>query len=208
MGIRIVLVAPKRLVRDVLQAALSQVEGVQVIATFASAAEVLAQARSLAPDIFMLGTDLSDLSGPEVVHRLSRSSNEAKIVALVPRADPRQVREMIRAGATGCVTVASTLDDLINAIQAVAQGIGYLSADAAGALIEGVQKSDADLLTSREREVLRMIAEGVKAAEIANRLCVSVATVEVYRRNLMRKLKVRSIAELTKAALREGIVSL
>jgi two-component system NarL family response regulator len=119
---------------------------------------------------------------------------------------------MLRSGASAYVTKSAAGTELVQAIRAVADGHGYFSPEIAGALASEVrdrpQVGEAQPLARREREVLRLIAEGVRSPAIAEQLHVSLATVEVHRRNIMRKLGLRTVAELTKHAIREGIVSL
>jgi two-component system NarL family response regulator len=136
----------------------------------------------------------------------------AKIVALSAYADRRFVTAMLRSGASGYVTKSAAGTELLRAIRAVAIGQGYFSPDIAGALVTELRgrhkPGEPAPLARREREVLRLIAEGFRSPMIADQLHVSLATVEVHRRNIMRKLGLRTIAELTKHAIREGIVSL
>ena len=119
---------------------------------------------------------------------------------------------MLRAGASAYVTKSAAGTELVRAIRAVAAGQGYFSPEIAGALVSELRDrpvaGDAVPLARREREVLRLIAEGVRSPAIAAQLHVTVGTVEVHRRNIMRKLGLRTVAELTKHAIREGIVSL
>jgi two-component system NarL family response regulator len=119
---------------------------------------------------------------------------------------------MLRSGASAYVTKSAAGTELVRAIRAVAAGHGYFSPEIAGTLASEVRDrplaGEAQPLARREREVLRLIAEGVRSPAIAERLHVSVATIEVHRRNIMRKLGLRTVAELTKHAIREGIVSL
>jgi two-component system NarL family response regulator len=119
---------------------------------------------------------------------------------------------MLRSGASAYVTKSAAGTELVRAIRAVAVDQGYFSPEIAAALVselrDGSPAGEAQPLARREREVLRLIAEGLRSPGIADKLHVSLATVEVHRRNIMRKLGLRTVAELTKHAIREGIVSL
>jgi two-component system NarL family response regulator len=147
-----------------------------------------------------------------VAARLRDAGSRAKVVALSAFADKRFVTAMLRSGASAYVTKSAAGTELVRAIRAVAAGHGYFSPEIAGTLASEVRDrplaGEAQPLARREREVLRLIAEGVRSPAIAGQLHVSVATVEVHRRNIMRKLGLRTVAELTKHAIREGIVSL
>jgi two-component system NarL family response regulator len=118
---------------------------------------------------------------------------------------------MLRAGALAYVTKSAAGTELVLAIRAVAAGHGYFSPEIAGALAAevrgGTDVPTAERLAPRERQVLRLIAEGARSSTIAEQLEVSVSTVEVHRRNIMRKLGLRTIADLTRFAIREGLVS-
>jgi two-component system NarL family response regulator len=120
--------------------------------------------------------------------------------------DKRFVIEIIKAGAAGYVTKTTCGAELLNAIRSVAAGNRYLCKEVAGALVETIQESTS--LGRREREVLRLLAEGQRSANIAERLHIAIGTVDVHRRNIMRKLNVHNIAELTKYAIREGLTSI
>jgi two-component system NarL family response regulator len=162
--------------------------------------------------VIVLDIRLPDLNGIEVAARLRDSGNKAKIVALSAFSDKRFVTEMLRSGASAYVTKSAAGTELVSAIRAVADGQGYFSPEIAATLVADVRErastSAAQPLARREREVLRLIAEGARSTEIATQLHITVATVEVHRRNIMRKLGLRTVAELTKHAIREGIASL
>jgi two-component system NarL family response regulator len=172
----------------------------------------LEQAELLCPDVIVLDIRLPDLNGIEVAARLRNSGNTARIVALSAFSDKRFVHEMLRSGASAYVTKSAAGSELVSAIRAVASGQGYFSPEIAGTLVADVQErattSAAPPLGRRELEVLQLIAEGKRSPAIAVQLHITGATVEVHRRNIMRKLGLRTVAELTKYAIREGIVSL
>jgi DNA-binding NarL/FixJ family response regulator len=212
MTIRVLLVEDHRMVREALCEVLQKVPDIEVVGEAGDAREALQQSIDLAPDVVVLDIRLPDLNGIEVAARLRDAGSRAKVVALSAFADKRFVTAMLRSGASAYVTKSAAGTELVRAIRAVAAGHGYFSPEIAGTLASEVRDrplaGEAQPLARREREVLRLIAEGVRSPAIAEQLHVSVATVEVHRRNIMRKLGLRTVAELTKFAIREGIVSL
>jgi two-component system NarL family response regulator len=212
MTIRVLLVEDHRMVREALREVLMKVPDMEVVGEAGDALDGLAQAAASAPDVIVLDIRLPDLNGIEVAGRLRDAGNTAKIVALSAFSDKRFVTEMLRSGASAYVTKSAAGTELVRAIRAVASGQGYFSPEIAGTLVAEVrgraEPGSALPLARREREVLRLIAEGHRSPEIASQLSITQATVEVHRRNIMRKLGLRSVAELTKHAIREGIVSL
>jgi two-component system NarL family response regulator len=210
--IRVLLVEDHRMVREALCEVLTKVPDIEIVGEAGDAREALKQAVDLDPDVVVLDIRLPDVNGIEVAARLRDAGCRAKLVALSAFADKRFVTAMLRSGASAYVTKSAAGTELVQAIRAVAAGHGYFSPEIAGALASEVrdrpQVGEAQPLARREREVLRLIAEGVRSPAIAEQLHVSLATVEVHRRNIMRKLGLRTVAELTKHAIREGIVSL
>jgi two-component system NarL family response regulator len=159
----------------------------------------------------VLDIGLPDLNGIEVAARLLEALPATRVVALSAYADKRFVTEMLRSGASAYVTKSAAGTELVRAIRAVAAGHSYLCPEVAGALVAEVRGAaavgESRPLGRREREVLRLIAEGKRSSEIAGQMHISLATVEVHRRNIMRKLGVRTVAELTRRAIRDGLVS-
>jgi len=200
------------MVREALCEVLKKVPDIEVVGEAGDAREALKLAGDLKPDVVVLDIRLPDVNGIEVAARLRDAGCHAKLVALSAFADKRFVTAMLRSGASAYVTKSAAGTELVRAIRAVAVGDGYFSPEVAGTLASEVRDrplaGEAQPLARREREVLRLIAEGVRSPAIAEQMHVSVATVEVHRRNIMRKLGLRTIADLTKHAIREGIVSL
>jgi two-component system NarL family response regulator len=212
MSIRVLIVEDHRMVREALCEVLKKVPDIEVVGEAGDAREALERAVALLPDVVVLDIRLPDLNGVEVAARLRDAGSTAKIVALSAFADRRFVTAMLRSGASAYVTKSAAGTELVRAIRAVAAGQGYFSPEIAGALVSELRGrspvGEMLPLGRREREVLRLIAEGLRTPAIAEQLHVSRATIEVHRRNIMRKLGLRTIAELTKHAVREGIVSL
>jgi len=213
MTITVLLVEDHRLVREALRDTLAKEPGIEIVGEAGDADAAFERTRSLAPDVVVLDIGLPGMNGIEVATRLKeQSGNEPKVVALSAYADKRFVTEMLRAGAGGYVTKSAAGTELIRAIRAVAEGQTYLCPEVAGTLVsavrDGSEKPEAPRLSRREREVLRLIAEGARSPSIAEQLHISLGTVEVHRRNIMRKLSLRTVAELTRYAVREGLVLL
>lgn len=210
--ITVMLVDDHRLVREALRDALARESDIQVVAEVGEGEVAIEFVRRLAPDVMVLDIGLPDLNGIEAAARIQKLHLPTRIVALSAYSDKRFVTEMLRAGASGYVSKSSAGTELVVAIRAVAAGGSYLTPNVASALVaevrgEGGGDGPATRLGRREREVLRLIAEGERSPAIAEQLHISVATVEVHRRNIMRKLGVHTVAQLTRYAVREGIVS-
>ncbi len=209
MTIRVLLVDDHRLVREALREALERVPDIEVVGETGDARTALEECRVLKPDVAVIDIGLPDLNGMELTARLKETDANVKLVALSAYADKRFVTEMLRCGASAYVIKASAGTELVRAIHAVTAGQSYLCPEIADAVIAEVRNSqEAPRLARREREVLRMIAQGMRSQTIGEQLHISVGTVEVHRRNIMRKLGLHTIAELTKYAIREGITSL
>lgn len=210
MGIRVLLADDHRLLRDALRLALAREADLEVVGEAGNAHEALQLALLGRPDVVVLDIGLPDLSGMEVAKQLRRLDPPPRIVALSAQSDKRFVAEMLLAGAEAYVTKSSAGSELVRAIRAVAAGGNYLCPEVAEALVGEVRRQGGDAgpprLGRREREVLRLIADGARSSEIADRLHIALSTVEVHRRNIMRKLDLHSVVELTKYAIREGIV--
>jgi two-component system NarL family response regulator len=212
MKIRVLLVDDHRMVREALRETLAKVSDIEVVGEVGNAADALKLALELSPDVIVLDISLPDINGVEVASRLQDAGSQAKIVALSAFSDKRFVTAMLRAGASAYVTKSAAGTELVRAIRAVAISQSYFSPEIAGTVLSEVRErfvpGEATPLGRREREVLRLIADGVRSPAIARQMHISIATVEVHRRNIKRKLGLRTVAELTKHAIREGIVSL
>jgi DNA-binding NarL/FixJ family response regulator len=213
MTISVLLVEDHRLVREALRDTLAKEPDMSIVGEAGDAAEAFECARALSPDVVVLDIGLPGMNGIEVATRLKEECGaEPKIVALSAYSDKRFVTEMLRAGAGGYVTKSAAGTELVRAIRSVAQGQTYLCPEVAGTLVsavrDGTERAETPRLSRREREVLRLIAEGARSPAIAEQLHISLGTVEVHRRNIMRKLGLRTVAELTRYAVREGLVLL
>lgn len=171
--------------------------------------EAVELAEKLHPDIVVMDVAMPELNGIEATRRLASSSTHTRVLALSMHKDSVYVREILRAGARGYLLKDSIDTDLINAVRAVAKGDGYISPGVSDTVLSDYRRhvSDPlDLLTSREREVLQMIAESKTNKEIAVALNLSVYTVEAHRGKIMEKLNLHSTGELVRFAVRHGLI--
>jgi DNA-binding NarL/FixJ family response regulator len=158
--------------------------------------------------------ELPRLNGLEATERIVQDMPDVRVLVLSVHTDRRSVSRALRMGASGYMQKDSAFEELVRALRLVARGKTYLSPSIAGVVVEDYVRvvpeelaSKPTNLTPREREVLQLIAEGHTTKEIASLLSVSVKTVETHRRNIMRKVNLHSVAELTKYAVQEGITS-
>lgn len=201
------------IMREGLRALLARQEGITVVGEAADGPAALALARRLRPDVVILDIGLPGLSGIEVAARIAAELPRTRTVALSKHHDRRFVARMLKAGAAAYLIKECAFDELTDAIGTVMRGRKYLGAGIAGTVIDLLQEVDEPestlaALTDREREVLQLLAEGRTTKEIAGAFGVSVKTVDTHRHHVMDKLRVESVAELTRIAIREGVVPL
>lgn len=210
MTIRIAVAEDQHLIRELLASALAREAGFEVVAQASSGREAIALTQSTRPDILILDVELPDLQGMEVARTLRGAQLQVAILALSIHDEAYFVQEMLRAGADGYVVKSAAVDELVHAIRTVHEGSMYLSpAITRHALGKNptLPSRVSTQLTGREREVLVLVSNGNHSAEIAAKLSISVSTVDAHRRNIMTKLGLHTIAELTKYAVREGLTS-
>jgi len=208
MTIRIAIAEDQRLVRELLSALLVREADFAVAGEAATGAEAIALTARLRPDVLVLDIGLPDLDGVGVARSLRRTLPGLKILALSVHEDRHFVQQMLKAGADGYVVKSSALDELVQAIRTVAGGNVYLSPRIARVALPEDADADGVALGVRERQVLALLAEGRRSTEIAAELHISPATVDAHRRNIMRKLGLHTVAELTKYAIRKGLTPL
>jgi two-component system response regulator NreC len=207
--IRILLADDHALVRHGFRMILAAQPDMEVAGEAGNGREAVELAQKLKPDVVVMDVTMPELNGIEATRRLIELSPRTRVLALSMHKDAVYVREILRAGARGYLLKDSVDADLIAAVRAVAKGEGYLSPGVSDAVLSDYRRhvtDPLDLLTTREREVLQMIAEGKTNKEIATSLNLSVYTVEAHRGRLMEKLNLHSTGELVRFAVRSGLI--
>jgi DNA-binding NarL/FixJ family response regulator len=212
MGTRVVLADSEILVRAAICALIDRAGAYEVVAEATDGLEALACIESYGPDLVVLETYLPRVAGPEVVRQAKHRGSQALFLFLSSRAGQRQVEEALRAGANGYVSKSDSADALLSAIEAVTGGQTYFSASATNHLVDialgrNHPASDRANLSSREREVLLLIAEGLSTKEIAASLSLSVRTIDSHRATVMDKLGIHKVSGLVRYAIREGLLN-
>jgi len=207
--IRILLADDHAVVRQGFRMILAAEHDFEIVGEAANGREAVELAEHLHPDVVVMDVAMPELNGIEATRRLAESAPRARVLALSMHKDSAYVREILRAGARGYLLKDAFDSDLLMAVRAVAAGDGYLSPSVSDAVLSDYRKhvtDPIDLLTSREREVLQMLAEGKTNKEIATLLNLSVYTIDAHRGRIMEKLNLHSIGELVRFAVRSGLV--
>ncbi len=214
MGVRILLADDHTLMRQGLRALLLSQPGVEVVGEAGDGRTTVQLADELHPDVVIMDISMPDLNGIEATRQVVSQSGQTRVVALSMHSDRRFVTQVLRAGASGYLLKDCAFEELARAIRAVLAGQTYLSPGIAGPVVEdylrqlsGADAKAASDLSSREREILQLLAEGHASKEIATQLNLSVKTVDHHRRRVMDKIGARGLADLTKYAIREGLTS-
>ena len=214
--IRVLIVDDHTLVRAGIRSLLALVADIEVVGEASDGKEALVKVRQLMPDVVLMDLAMPVMGGLEATRRIRREFPGIKVLALTQYDDSEYVIPIIEAGARGFVTKMAAFSELASAIQAAYRGDSFLSPTAATALVEECQQriiaegeqDPYQHLTDREREVLKLVAEGHTAREIAQMLVVSPKTVEWYKSSLMNKLNIHSRTDLIKFAIRKRIITL
>jgi DNA-binding NarL/FixJ family response regulator len=203
----VLLVDAHRLVRDGIRHRLENEHGVAVVGETGDPEHALELARSLQPAVVVMDEGLRSAHHGHLLSMLRMTCPGARLMVLTAHHDPGSVGALLRAGASACVSQKSSMDELVEGLRTVYQGHRFLSRDIAGVLADEMNGDGrATRLAHRETEVLRLVAMGRRSQDIAHELNISIATVEVHRRNILRKLGLKSIAQLTAFAIREGLI--
>ncbi len=215
MATRILLADDHRIIREGLRSLLQKQSDMEVVEEAQDGITAVRLAEKLHPDIVIMDIGMPDLNGIEAARQIVTRVKNVKVIALSMHSDKRFVLEMLKAGASGYMLKDCAFEELVNAIRTVSSGQIYLSQRVTGVVVNEYLRSQAvsdstaySLLSGREREVLQLLAEGKTTRNIASSLHVSTKTVESHRQQIMEKLNLRSVAELTKYAVKEGLTSL
>ena len=214
MSIKVLLADDHNIVRDGLRKLLDQEVGIEVVGEADTGRKTVSLAQELLPDVVVMDITMPDLNGIEATSKIKKKVSSTKVLCLSMHTDKRFVMAVIRAGASGYLLKDCPFEELSRAIHTVARNEIYLSSQIAHYVVdESMARSKLKVssaytvLTPREREIIQLIAEGKNTKTIALALGISVKTVEAHRRKIMKKLKIHSIAELTKYAISEGLTS-
>ena len=216
MGLKILLADDHEMVRAGLRTIVEQRREFAVVGEASDGREAVRLALALRPDVIVIDITMPLLNGVEATRQILASNPDAKVLALSIHTDAAMITEIMRAGASGYLVKRSAPGELIEAIRTVAAGKLYMSpgiaqpatVDASRSESGGPTSSVFSTLTSKQREVLQLVAEGMSNKEIAAALSISAKTVEAHRAQIMEKLQIHSTAGLTKYAIREGLTSL
>jgi len=211
--IRVLLAEDHTIVRKGLRSLLDDETEIEVVGEAEDGQQAIELVQRVQPDVVLMDITMPVLNGPEATRQIKKLFPQVKVVVLTVHSTEEYIFQILRAGASGYVVKQAAVSELVQAIQTVHRGDSFLSPSISRQVVEEYgRRAEAiedkyDRLTNREREVLQLIAEGRANREIAQLLHVTVKTVEAHRAHLMDKLGLRSTAELTRYALRKGMVS-
>ena len=216
MSIRVLIADDHKIMLAGLRSLLEKQTDFDVVGEADNGRLAVKMAHEKKPDVVVMDVSMPDLNGIEATMQICESLPETRVIALSMHSDKRFVMGMLRAGASGYLLKDCASQELANAILQVATGKKYLSPEITGVVLGDILQGESSgevatatsQLSPREREVLQLIAEGWSTKQIASHLYVSVKTIETHRRQIMKKLDLHSIADLTKYAIREGLTSI
>lgn len=210
-GIRILLAEDHTLVRAGIRSLLDRIGGMEVVAEASDGQEAVRLARKHQPQLVVMDIAMAGLNGLEATRRIRAETPDARILILSMHANEQYVHQALQAGASGYLLKDAATEELELAIQAALKGQTYLSPRISRRLVDDYLKqgegNPADHLTPRQREILQLIAEGQSTRAIAERLHVSVKTVETHRAQLMDRLDIHDVPGLVRFAIRTGVIS-
>lgn len=213
---RLLLVEDHTLLRHGIKAMLASDLDIEVVGETDNGRDAVHLAGTLSPGLVIMDLSMPGTNGMEAISQIKRRYPEIRVLVLTVHKAEEYIRESLRAGADGYVLKHATRDELMLAIHSLLRGKTYLSPDVANSVVTGYldgrtapgEQTPFETMTQREREVLKLIAEGHSNKHIASYLCVSVKTVEKHRSNLMKKLNLHNAAALTAFAIEKGMVIL
>ncbi len=215
MSIKVLLADDHKITREGLRSLLEKHGDMEVIGQAEQGREAVRLAGELSPDVVIMDVSMPDLNGIEATRQIISKSANVKVIALSMHSDSMFVSEMLKSGASGYLLKDCAFEELAKAIETVMDGKTYLSPEISSVVVDDYlhhlsknEVAEAEVLTDREREVLQLLAEGQSTKQIALKLHISAKTVETHRRQIMNKLDMHTVAELTKYAVRKGLTSL
>ena len=214
MCIKVLLADDHKLIRQGLCAMLEKEKDIVVAAQAENGRQAVQLAKELNPDVVILDINMPVLNGIDAAKIILNYNKDIRIIALSIHTTKRFVTGMLKAGAVGYLVKQCSFKELANAIRLAMNNISYLSPQIHNAVVSGYatnlskeEESVLSILSQREREVVQLIAEGVKSEDIATRLFISVKTVSSHRRQIMKKLNIKGVADLTRLSISEGLIS-
>lgn len=215
MRTKIILADDHKIIREGLRSLIEKQPDMEVIAEAQDGLTTVNLVQKLQPDVVIMDIGMPEMNGIDATTKITTEHKAVKVIALSMHSDRRFVMQMLKAGAAGYLLKDSAFEELVSAIHAVIAKQHYLSQKITDVVVQEYlqnlppnESTVFTVLTAREREVLQLIAEGKSTKQIASVLNVSVKTIETHRQQIMEKLDMRSIAQLTKYAIREGLTSL
>ena len=215
MGIRILVADNHGILRQGIQSLIEKHSDMEVVGQADNGLEAVELARQLQPDVILMDVTMPVLNGIEATRQIKSELPEVKVLALSVHSKREFILDMVKAGASGYMLKECVLEDLIRAINTVVAGQSYLSPQIASIVLEGITDDSifsagdrlSKTLTSRERQVLGLLAEGMSAKQVASQLDLNVKTIEASRRQIMEKANVNNLVDLTKYAIRQGLAT-
>lgn len=215
-GIRVLLIDDHTLVREGIRRILEEEADIEVVGEFADAREAVRKLKSLGPDVVLMDVSMPGCTGIRAAEQIKKALPRTKILMISMYNNDTYIRNSFQAGASGYLLKDAPSQELLSAVRATAKGESHLSPQIAKKMITGLfskgpakgAKTPLDTLTPREREILKLLAEGNSSKEISSLLDINVGTVRTHRANLMTKLDAHNLSDITRIAAREGLIQI